>query len=88
MTPAQLFIARTTGQADPGDDPGRRAVRGRRQRILSAARKRGCASPTVLRDKVLKPLLAASCHAKLSPKPDNSVRADASRARAVHFEMI
>jgi len=31
---------------------------------------------TVLRDKVLKPLLAASCQAKLSPEPDNSVTLD------------
>ena len=31
---------------------------------------------TVLRDKVLKPLLAASCHAKLRPEPDNSVTLD------------
>ncbi len=31
---------------------------------------------TVLRDKVLKPLLAASCHAKLSPEPDNSLPLD------------
>ena len=31
---------------------------------------------TVRRDKVLKPLLAASCHAKLSPEPDNSVTLD------------
>jgi hypothetical protein len=34
------------------------------------------AALAVLRDKGLKPLLAASCHPKLTPEPDNSVSLD------------